>query len=63
VKRDKLKRCTLCIDEFACQAGDGVYSTRASDGSILLTDVSAKKSRVLVNGTDVKDVSIYNRLY
>jgi hypothetical protein len=35
-----------------------VYSTKTNDGSILLTDVGANQSRILVNGSDVTDVSL-----
>ncbi|GAA6041035.1 hypothetical protein JCM8097_004686 [Rhodosporidiobolus ruineniae] len=41
--------------EWVAEAGDGVFSTRTDDGSIVLTDVNANTSRVLVRGEDVRD--------
>jgi hypothetical protein len=38
-------------------AGDGVYSYRTSDGSIVLQDVKANLTTVLVDGDLVRDVS------
>ncbi|GAA5905144.1 hypothetical protein JCM8208_000293 [Rhodotorula glutinis] len=41
--------------EWVAEAGDGVFSQRTDDGSIVLTDLSANSSRTLVNGSDIKD--------
>ncbi|GAA5838296.1 hypothetical protein JCM11251_003456 [Rhodosporidiobolus azoricus] len=48
--------------DWVAAAGDGVFSQRASDGSILLTDVFANTSRTLVRGEDVLDPSTRERL-
>ncbi|KAI5475344.1 hypothetical protein MNV49_001613 [Pseudohyphozyma bogoriensis] len=37
------------------EAGDGVYSYRTQDGSIVLEDVTSNSSRVLVAGEDITD--------
>ncbi|GAA5909754.1 hypothetical protein JCM6882_002665 [Rhodosporidiobolus microsporus] len=41
--------------DWLAEAGDGVFSQRASDGSIVLTDLHANSTRTLVRGSDVID--------
>ncbi|GAA6056636.1 hypothetical protein JCM3770_006322 [Rhodotorula araucariae] len=59
ITREELANGTFWSDgvelEWVAEAGDGVFSQRTEDGSILLTDVNANSSRTLVNGDDVKD--------
>ncbi|KAK4055942.1 Dipeptidyl peptidase 4 [Microbotryomycetes sp. JL221] len=41
--------------DWLAEAGDGVYSYRTDDGSIVLEDVRTNSTRVLVDGDNVKD--------
>ncbi|KAM0787347.1 hypothetical protein ACM66B_003435 [Microbotryomycetes sp. NB124-2] len=43
--------------DWLAEAGDGVYSYRADDGSIVLEDVKTNSTRLLVDGDKVKDPS------
>lgn len=43
-------------------AGDGVYSYKTSDGSIVLEDVTTNTTRLLVDGEKVLDVSLGSSL-
>lgn len=40
-------------------AGDGVYSYKIADGSIVLEDLNANKTRMLVDGDKILDVSTW----
>lgn len=40
-------------------AGDGVYSYKTSEGSIILDDLVLNTSRILVQGKEVVDVSVF----
>ncbi|GJN88898.1 hypothetical protein Rhopal_001869-T1 [Rhodotorula paludigena] len=59
ITRDELANGTFWSEgvqlEWVAEAGDGVFSQRATDGSIVLTDISANSSRLLVNGDNVRD--------
>ncbi|BGP31575.1 Dipeptidyl peptidase 4 [Rhodotorula toruloides] len=56
---DELRNGTFWTDkveiEWLAEAGDGVYSQKTSSGSILLTDLNANLSRILVEGEEVRD--------
>ncbi|GEM07683.1 dipeptidyl aminopeptidase [Rhodotorula toruloides] len=56
---DELRNGTFWTEkvdiEWLAEAGDGVYSQKTSSGSILLTDLNANSSRILVEGDDVRD--------
>ncbi|KAL7337004.1 dipeptidyl aminopeptidase [Rhodotorula toruloides] len=56
---DELRNGTFWTEkveiEWLAEAGDGVYSQKTHSGSILLTDLNANSSRILVEGNDVRD--------
>lgn len=49
--------CTVA-HPLSLAAGDGVYSQRAEDGSILLTDINKNETRLLVDGNNIRDVRL-----
>ncbi|GAA6021103.1 hypothetical protein JCM10207_003364 [Rhodosporidiobolus poonsookiae] len=66
MSREELRNGTWWVErvelEWLKEAGDGTFSQRADDGSILLTDLAKNESRVLVHGEDVKDARTGQRL-
>ncbi|GAA6023188.1 hypothetical protein JCM10207_004472, partial [Rhodosporidiobolus poonsookiae] len=66
MSREELRNGTWWVErvelEWLKEAGDGTFSQRADDGSILLTDLAKNESRVLVQGDDVKDARTGQRL-
>ncbi|GAA5838075.1 hypothetical protein JCM9279_004119 [Rhodotorula babjevae] len=59
ITRDELANGTFWPEgvelEWVAEAGDGVFSQRTDDGSIVLTDLSANSTRTLVNGSEIQD--------
>ena len=43
---------------WVAELGDGIYSDRGADGSILLHDLGKKETRTLVEGGEVIDVRV-----
>ncbi|GAA5940217.1 hypothetical protein JCM1841_004894 [Sporobolomyces salmonicolor] len=59
ITREHLANGTFWTEEvqldWLAEAGDGVYSQRAEDGSILLTDINKNETRLLVDGNNIRD--------
>ncbi|GAA5973880.1 hypothetical protein JCM21900_004734 [Sporobolomyces salmonicolor] len=59
ITREHLANGTFWTEEvqldWLAEAGDGVYSQRTEDGSILLTDINKNETRLLVDGNNIRD--------